>query len=115
MFSDVKCSKLYPTPYSRIDCPYGYRTGFFCNISCDAGKTLFGSDFVVCDKSNQGLFGAWNWEGGHQTVCESKHILYVANKMWFVLRFLNSIKVISQRSVPSLLVLASSVHTQLSD
>ena len=68
---DVKCSKLYPTPYARIDCPFGHRTGFYCNISCDQGAIPIGSKFVVCDKSNHGLFGSWNWQGGQQTYCNS--------------------------------------------
>jgi len=83
--ADVKCPKLYPTPYARIDCPYGYRTGFYCNITCDAGKTMFGSEFVVCDKSIQGLFGAWNWQGGQQTTCKSEFSLFsVRIRLWFI-------------------------------
>lgn len=67
----MKCAKLYPTPFLRIECPHGYRTGSFCNISCDPGKSLTGNDFVTCDRSAAGMFGEWNWKNGKQATCKS--------------------------------------------
>ncbi|XP_052228764.1 uncharacterized protein LOC127842990 isoform X2 [Dreissena polymorpha] len=70
---DIQCHSLYSTPYMRIDCPFGYRSGFYCNISCDPGKVVKGNAFVVCDKSPKGLYGFWNWQDGQQAICQSTH------------------------------------------
>ncbi|XP_053381797.1 sushi, von Willebrand factor type A, EGF and pentraxin domain-containing protein 1-like [Mercenaria mercenaria] len=68
---EIRCFKLYPTPFVHIDCPHGYRTGARCDISCDPGKILNGSNDVGCNKSPAGLYGEWNWKGGQQTVCKN--------------------------------------------
>lgn len=74
---DIKCTRIYPTPYVRVGCPYGYRTGSYCNITCEPGKTLTGSDFVTCDRDPDGFYGLWNWQGGKQSTCQSKYGIYL--------------------------------------
>ena len=73
--ADVVCSKLYPSPYSRISCPYGYRTGSVCSFSCDPGKTLVGDTVVKCDESGTRMYGVWKWGNGQQSTCKGTSII----------------------------------------
>ncbi|WAQ94725.1 CRUM1-like protein [Mya arenaria] len=68
---DIKCSRIYPTPYVRVICPQGYKTGSLCDIECEPGNLLKGSDNVTCEESKNGLFAYWNWQNGTQSTCKN--------------------------------------------
>ncbi|WAR06501.1 LOW QUALITY PROTEIN: SRPX2-like protein, partial [Mya arenaria] len=67
---DIKCSRIYPTPFVRVQCPNGTRTGSICEISCEPGKTLQGTSVVTWDQSAKGLYGQWNWNDDGQSTCK---------------------------------------------
>ncbi|KAH3713144.1 hypothetical protein DPMN_072929 [Dreissena polymorpha] len=66
---DMKCARIYPTPFLRASCPQGVRTGATCDISCDPGTELVGNYTVSCNKSALGLYGAWAWFNNTQYFC----------------------------------------------
>ncbi|KAH3787396.1 hypothetical protein DPMN_165520 [Dreissena polymorpha] len=68
---DIRCPMIYPTPYTRVSCPDGTRTGALCAISCEPGKKLLGIDSVSCEQTMDGLFGVWNWKNDTQSICEN--------------------------------------------
>ena len=60
----------------QISCPYGYRTGAICNISCDPGKVMVGKTEVKCEEAYGGISGTWNW-GSKQAICNGKYIYII--------------------------------------
>lgn len=58
----IKCPEIYPTPFQSITCPSGTKYGSICNISCEVGSSLNGTDNVVCEKEEEKQFGYWTWE-----------------------------------------------------
>ncbi|KAL3870926.1 hypothetical protein ACJMK2_038954 [Sinanodonta woodiana] len=59
---EIRCHKLYPTPYMTISCPQGYKSGSFCSFDCDYGKNLFGSRVATCKREPGKLFGLWTFD-----------------------------------------------------
>ncbi|KAL3870955.1 hypothetical protein ACJMK2_038980 [Sinanodonta woodiana] len=59
---EIRCHKLYPTPYMTISCPQGYKSGSFCSFDCDYGKNLFGSRVATCKREPGKLFGLWSFD-----------------------------------------------------
>ncbi|KAK3602544.1 hypothetical protein CHS0354_003796 [Potamilus streckersoni] len=58
---EIRCHKLYPTPYMTINCPEGYKAGSYCIFICDPGKIMEGARISTCLKDPKGLFGSWSW------------------------------------------------------
>ncbi|KAL3870958.1 hypothetical protein ACJMK2_038983 [Sinanodonta woodiana] len=67
---EIRCNKLYPTPYMTISCPQGYKSGSFCSFDCDYGKNLFGSRVATCKHEPGKLFGLWTFDKT-QPVCKA--------------------------------------------
>ena len=55
----------------QISCPYGYRTGALCSMSCDPGKVRVGKPDVKCEEASGGLTGNWNW-GSQRPFCNGE-------------------------------------------
>lgn len=69
IFIAITCPNIYPTPFQTVICPSGTKYGSVCNLSCEAGTKLNGTDIVVCERKNGKQFGDWTWEN-NQPFCE---------------------------------------------
>lgn len=67
----IRCPNIYPTPFQNVLCPSGTKYGSICNISCELGTKINGSDKVVCEKKNPmgHPYGDWEW-GSSRPYCE---------------------------------------------
>lgn len=57
----IKCPKIYPTPQQTVNCSSVTTYGSICNISCEEGWKLNGTDTVECERENNTNVGYWDW------------------------------------------------------
>ena len=70
-FTELRCQRLYPTPFLSISCPTGYRYGSKCEFACDVGSQLNGTIAAVCERNSDALYAAWTF-GVNQPFCKGK-------------------------------------------
>ena len=67
----IRCPNISPRPFQKVTCPLGTNYGSICDISCEEGTILNGTDHVECKKEKKETFGHWTWENT-RPYCEGK-------------------------------------------
>ena len=71
IFKELRCPRLYPLPYMRLNCT-GTRRGSECSFSCDDNSVLVGSRTTYCKRNGNLPYSKWTMDS--HPVCESKWI-----------------------------------------
>ena len=69
IFKELRCPRLYPLPYMRLNCT-GTRRGSECSFSCDDNSVLVGSRTTYCQRNGNLPYSKWTMDS--HPVCESK-------------------------------------------
>lgn len=83
LFVVIKCPEIFPTPFQSITCPSGTRYGSICNISCEEGSKVNGTDIVVCERRIHEHFGYWTWED-NRSFCQGMIISKIHSNLQFM-------------------------------